>query len=322
MTQKPKHILRSQDFTIPWLENLFTLTDALKYRYLHEDTRYREQLATLLRGKIMYAIFGEPSTRTRFSFTMAAKRLGMHPQWTEDASKFSSSVKGEVSEHSARVLLSYRPDVFVIRHSVEGVAETAARISDEYFRGIPIINAGDGEGQHPTQALVDIYTIFKKKGGLNNLTVAIGGDLLRGRTCHSLVYLLAKYPGIEFIFLSPQELAMREDILEYLSRHNVPFHSDRFEISALASSDVVYWTRTQTERGDIRVRPEIAEKYTIGLREVEIMKNDAILLHPMPINGEIKQEVDRDKKALYFEQAENGLYVRMAILCDIFGVEP
>lgn len=318
----PKHILRSQDFTIPWLEKLFINADHVKHLYLHEDPQYRNGLAKLLSGKIMYAIFSEPSTRTRFSFITAAERLGMCSQWTEDASKFSSAIKGEVPEHSMRVLLSYRPDVFVVRHSVEGTAETAARISDTYFNGIPIINAGDGEDQHPTQALADIYTIFKKKGRLDNLTITIGGDLLRGRTCHSLVYLLAKYPGIKFIFLSPPELAIRKDILEYLSRHNIPFRAGKFNEDALASSDVVYWTRTQTERGNIQIDSETAKEYTIGLPEIELMKDDAILLHPMPINGEITREADESQKALYFEEAENGLYARMALLCDLFGVEP
>jgi aspartate carbamoyltransferase catalytic subunit len=316
-----KHILQSQDFTIPWLENLFTLTDRLKYAYLQDDQQ-RIELTKLLNGKIMFAIFGEPSTRTRFSFVMAAERLGMRAQWTEDASKFSSAVKGEICEHSARVLLSYRPDVFVIRHSVEGAAEIAARASDEYFGGIPVINAGDGEGQHPTQALADIYTIVKDKKQLDNLTVLMGGDLLRGRTCHSLAYLLSKYRGIRFIFVSPPELAMKESVLSYLKEHKIPFLIETSPQNALPHADVIYWTRTQSERGNISLCPKSTETYTIGLPEIKLMKEDAILLHPMPINGEITREVDRDPKALYFEQAENGLYIRMAILCDLFSVKP
>jgi len=223
MNPKPHmHVLRAQQFRdIPTLLNLFQTADRLAEAQSNggiNGTPYGQSLA----GGTMYEIFYEPSTRTRFSFWAAAKLLGMDVCYSESAGQFSSAVKGETLEHSIRVLAGQNVQAIVIRHPETGAAERAADVVDKYYPGkVSIINAGDGRGQHPTQALLDVYTIWRKFGRVDDLTVAIGGDLANGRTCRSLAYLLSKFSGIKLIFIAPPELSMGDDILAHLKESGI-----------------------------------------------------------------------------------------------------
>jgi aspartate carbamoyltransferase catalytic subunit len=260
----------------------------------------------------MFNIFYEPSTRTRISFASAANHLGMQVISTENAREFSSAIKGETLEDTIKVLCHYYPDVIVLRHHEEGSVARAAEIST-----VPLINAGDGKGQHPTQALLDLYTIWERLKTLNNLKVLVGGDLAHGRTVRSLVYLLSKFKGTEFIFCSPEILKMQEDIKEHLNEHNIPYVEifDSLD-KVIPIADVVYWTRTQMERlGSLELdKEQIKKDFTIDKNTLALMKPFSVLMHPLPRVDEITVDVDKDVRAAYFEQAGNGMFVRMALL--------
>lgn len=300
---KLDHVVKAQQF------DRQTLDDVL------DEAQRMEVIAAgagsdLLRGKIMVTLFYEPSTRTRLSFESAMLRLGGQVLSSENARDFSSAAKGETLEDTIRVVEHYG-HVIVMRHHESGAAVRAAHVSR-----IPIINAGDGPGQHPTQALLDLYTIRKEVGRLDHLHVSLVGDLANGRTVRSLVYLLAKYKGTRFSFVAPEVVRIGADIKEYLSRHEVPFEEvDELE-PALRKSDVVYQTRVQKER--FADKPEeylrAKGKFIITRASMALMKSDAVLMHPLPRVDEIAQEVDLDPRAAYFRQAQNGLFVRMAVL--------
>lgn len=264
----------------------------------------------LLRGKIMVTLFYEPSTRTRLSFESAMLRLGGQVLSSENARDFSSAAKGETLEDTIRVVEHYG-HVIVMRHHENGAAARAAHISR-----VPIINAGDGPGQHPTQALLDLYTIRKELGRVDHLSVALVGDLANGRTVRSLAYLLAKYKGTRLYFVAPEVVRMGSDIKEYLTRHETPFEEVDDLDAVLRKSDVVYQTRIQKERFGDRLEDyeQARGKYVITGASMANMKTDAILMHPLPRVDEIAKEVDADPRAAYFRQAQNGLFVRMALL--------
>jgi aspartate carbamoyltransferase catalytic subunit len=276
------------------------------------DKGHKLDLLSVLAGLNMLYMFWEPSTRTRISFVRAAQLLGMSVEGSENAGEFSSAIKGETVADTMRVISSYRPDVIVMRHKQDGAAEIASLAS-----AVPIINAGDGRGQHPTQALLDAYTIQKELGQLSGLTVVIGGDLKRGRTVRSLAYLLSKYPGNHIIFLSPPQLRVGEDIKKHLAEKGTTFEESGDVEGSLRRADVVYWTRVQNERkvdGEEPVPQDIAERFIIGNEQMVWMPESSILMHPLPRVNEIKTEVDRDRRAAYFRQAANGLVIRMALL--------
>ena len=268
-----------------------------------------KKTSTPLKGKVMAAIFYEPSTRTRLSFETAMLRLGGSVISTENAREFSSVVKGETLEDSTRVVNQYA-DVIVMRHYEEGAAERAAKVSR-----VPIINAGDGPGQHPTQALLDLYTIKREIGRTDNLTIAMMGDLKNGRTVRSLSYLLGKYKGVRIIFVSPKELKIGTDIKDYLKRHKVSYEEKVDMDAAIKKADVVYQTRIQKERFTTkRAYDKVNGCYIITNKQVKMMKPKAIIMHPLPRVGEILPEVDLSPKAAYFRQVKYGLLIRMAIL--------
>ncbi len=309
-----RHVLRSQQFDRPFLENIFTEAD--RFQTAFSAQRGRSDLAHKLHGRMLFNIFYEPSTRTRMSFSAAAEHLGMRVVTTENAREFSSAAKGETLEDTIRVLCGYHPDVITLRHHEIGSAERAAAVST-----VPIINAGDGTGQHPTQALLDLYTIMRECGRIDGLTVIIGGDLANGRTARSLAYLLAKFTWVSLIFVSPPELRIGSDIKEYLMRHHMAFSEEDDLHRALPRADVVYWTRIQKERMDPATYAKAAGRYLIGKRELSEMQNRAILLHPLPRIDEIAPEVDSDPRAAYFRQAANGMFIRMALLAGILKPE-
>lgn len=302
--EKLGHILESQQFSRNWLEDEF-------FPLVEEMNRTpKKELKTVLAGKEMISFFYEPSTRTRLSFELAMRRLGGEVVFSTDhAKEFSSVAKGETIEDTIRILCGFEPDVIVLRTHEEGMAKRAAALSS-----VPIINAGDGIGQHPTQALLDIYTIRNELGRTAGTTIAVTGDLNRGRTARSLVYLYAKYPGVKIYLVSPEVARMRDDIKKHLKEHDVWFKEvlDLREVAHLV--DVIYNTRVQEERGNLIIKYG-APSFCIVNREVlDLMKKDAIVMHPLPRVGEISVEVDDDPRAAYFRQAKNGLYVRMALL--------
>jgi len=232
-------------------------------------------------------------------------RLGGRVLSTEHARAFSSEIETEQVEDSIRIIGSYC-DVIVIRHHETGGAERAARVSP-----VPVINAGDGDGgQHPTQALLDLYTIYRERP-LDGLSVAFIGELDRGRTVRSLAYLLAKFERIKIFFVSPPELQMKPDILQYLDRHGVHYELEADIDRVVGAVDVVYQTRIRPER-----MPQVAGSlgYAINSSVLQRMRPDAMILHPLPRTVELDKTVDDDPRALYFRQAANGLYVRMALL--------
>jgi aspartate carbamoyltransferase catalytic subunit len=253
----------------------------------------------------MATLFYEPSTRTRFSFEAAMHRLGGRVLSTEHARTFSSEMEGEQVEDSIRIIGGYS-DVIVIRHHEEGGARRAAQVSP-----VPVINAGDGMGgQHPTQALLDLYTIYRERS-LDGLSVAFIGDLDKGRTARSLAYLLAKFERVKIYFVSPPELQMKPDILEYLDRHAVSYELETDLNKVVSEVDVVYQTRIKPDRV---ANAPVLRNYAIDSAVLRRMKPNAMILHPLPRTVELDKTVDSDPRALYFRQAKNGLFVRMALL--------
>jgi len=295
-----RHVVESQQFTVPLLMELFERSRGME--------RVVARGGTLdYQNRIMATLFYAPSTRTRFSFEAAMHRLGGRVLATEQAGVFSSEIESEQVEDSIRILGGYC-DVIVIRHHAPNGAKRAAQVS-----AIPVINAGDGNGgQHPTQALLDLYTIYRERP-INGLSVAIIGELDKGRTARSLAYLLAKFDRVKIFFVGPPELQMKSDILAYLDEHEVSFELESNLERVLPEVDVIYQTRIQPGRlrGDNR---SAVQRYSIDSAMVRRMKSDALILHPLPRTAELDRSVDDDPRALYFRQARNGLFVRMAIL--------
>jgi aspartate carbamoyltransferase catalytic subunit len=302
---KLKHVIESQQFTVPLLMDLFNRSRGME--------RVVARGGTLdYHNKILASLFYEPSTRTRFSFEAAMHRLGGRVLSTEHARTFSSEVEGEQVEDSIRIIGSYS-DVIVIRHHEEGGAKRAAQVSP-----VPVINAGDGNGgQHPTQALLDLYTIYRERP-LDGLSVAVIGELDRGRTARSLAYLLAKFERVKIFFVSPPELQMKADILDYLEEHDVRYEVESEINRVIGEVDVVYQTRIRPERlGNVNA----LKPYAIDSAVLRRMRPDAMILHPLPRTVELDKRVDDDPRAMYFRQAVNGLYVRMALLTMLLESE-
>ncbi len=298
------HIIKSQQFNREILERIFKTAD--KMQSIVEDGG-----SNFLAGKRITTLFYEPSTRTRASFEAAISFLGGICMFsTENAREFSSAAKGETLEDTIRTLCCYHPDAIIIRHPEVGSAQRAASVST-----VPIINAGDGAGQHPTQALLDLYTIRQKIGRIDNTTVAMVGDLCHGRTVRSLSYLLAKYEGIKIFFVAPNILKMNQDIKGYLTKHKINFEETEDLKSIADKVDVIYQTRIQKERfKGLEDYKKTKGIYIINQEIIDLMDKDAIVMHPLPRVDEIDPAIDKDPRAIYFDQAENGLYIRMALL--------
>lgn len=308
LLKKLNHILQAQQFSRDLLQDLFT------------QARLLEQACALgsinhLPNRILATVFYEPSTRTRLSFEAAMIRLGGAVISTENAREFSSALKGESLEDSIRVIMNYG-DVIVLRHYDEGAAQRAASVSQ-----VPVINAGDGPGQHPTQALLDLYTIEQELGSIDGVSVAFVGDLAKGRTVRSLAYLLAKYRIRKLYFVAPATSQIGPDILQYLERRGIPYDQCSSLENILRDVEVVYQTRIQQERyTDPKRLAEIKEGcYQITQKTLEIMHPNTIIMHPFPRNNEIATDVDSDPRAAYFRQARNGLYIRMALLTFVLS---
>ena len=298
------HLYEAQQLHLDILEVIFKTATSMK-----EDLAGQRHYADALRGRIMASLFYEPSTRTRFSFESAMHRLGGCIITTENAREFSSAAKGESLSDTIRIMNGYA-DIIVLRHYEGGSAKVAAGISD-----IPIINAGDGAGQHPTQALLDLYTLQDKFDVVNGIKIAMVGDLKYGRTVRSLSYLLAKFNRVRIYFVAPQVCRMDDDIKDYLDRHDTPWQEEPVLENILPEVDCVYMTRVQKERFvDPEQYDKIKDDYILTPDKVSLMNERAIIMHPLPRVNEIPLEVDDDHRSRYFEQARNGLFVRMALL--------
>ena len=301
---KLNHILESQQFTVPMLMELFDRANLMKKIVARGGTKDYSD-------KILCTLFYKPSTRTRFSFESAMYRLGGQKLTTEQAGEFSSEIEGETLEDTIQIIANFC-DVIVLRHPEAGGAKRAAAVSP-----VPIINAGDGAGgQHPTQALLDLYTIHNECHTINGISVALIGALDQGRTARSLAYVLSKFDRVKLYFIAPPELQIKRDILEHLEEKGVWYQLSDSTEDIINKVDVVYQLRIPKER--IKDENIDLTRYNIDTNVLQKMKYNSIIMHPLPRSVEISPSVDSDPRAAYFRQTRNGLYVRMALLTMIF----
>ncbi len=302
-----RHLMSPLDFSVEELDKLFDLAadiEANPQKYAHACA-----------GKKLATCFYEPSTRTRLSFESAMYNLGGNVLGFSDAGS-SSAAKGESVSDTIRMISCYA-DICAMRHHKEGAPMVAATKAS-----IPVINAGDGGHQHPTQTLTDLLTIRSIKGRLNNFTIGLCGDLKFGRTAHSLIHALTRYANVRFIFISPEELKVPEYITEMLREENIPFEEVTKLESVMSELDILYMTRVQRERffnEEDYVR--LKDFYILNKEKMELAKDDMIILHPLPRVNEISVEVDDDPRARYFQQVQYGVYVRMALLLTLLEIE-
>ena len=296
-----RHILNAKQFTKEELEELFLLTDDIK----NNPKKYSNKLD----GKIIAVMFYEPSTRTRMSFQTAILKLGGKFVGTENAFDNSSGKKGETLEDTIRVLQGYA-DAIVIRHPSDNMPQRVASVAT-----VPIINAGSGKGEHPTQALLDLYTIREYKKRLNNLKIAILGDLSNGRTIHSLLGLISNYDNIEIYGLSKKVFELPQEYIDMLNSKGIEYKKCNCFDDIPKDVDIMYHSRIQSERfeGDFG-----KEEYIINKEVLSKFSPETIVLHPLPRNEEICPDIDDDPRAVYFKQANNGLYVRMGLFVQAF----
>jgi aspartate carbamoyltransferase catalytic subunit len=299
-----RHITEAQQFDRQALVDIFRVSREMEQVAQHYGSN-------ILNRRVMASLFYEPSTRTRLSFESAMRRLGGDVITTESAQEFSSAAKGETLEDTIRIVGGYA-DLIVLRHFESGASRRAAAVSQ-----VPIISAGDGPGQHPTQALLDVYTIERELGQIDGISIALVGDLANGRTARSLCYLLTKFDDVRVHFVAPEVVRMHDDIKEYLTRNGVHWEESTDLPKVASQVDVIYQTRIQRERFGDRIQDfQLAKgKFIIDQRILDCMSDRAIIMHPLPRVDEINaEEVDSDPRAAYFRQAHNGLYVRMALL--------
>ena len=303
-----RHLMSPLDFTVEELEKLMDIANDIEAN--------REKYAHACAGKKLATLFYEPSTRTRLSHEAAMLNLGGNVLGFSSADSSSAS-KGESVSDTIRMISCYA-DIVAMRHPKEGAPMVACQHSS-----IPVINAGDGGHQHPTQTLTDLLTIRSKKGRLDNMTIGLCGDLKFGRTVHSLIQALVRYPGIKFVLISPEELRLpsyiRNDVLDKM---NIPYEEVVRLEDALPHLDILYMTRVQKERffneeDYLRMK----DFYILDAKKMELAPEDMYVLHPLPRVNEISTDVDNDPRAAYFQQAQYGVYIRMALILTLLGIE-
>ena len=303
-----KHLLSPLDFSVEELDNLMDIAKDIEAN--------PEKYAHACEGKKLATLFYEPSTRTRLSHEAAMINLGGSVLGFSSADSSSAS-KGESVADTIRVISCFA-DICAMRHPKEGAAMVASQHAT-----IPVINAGDGGHQHPTQTLTDMLTIRSLKGRLDNMTIGLCGDLKFGRTVHSLIHALVRYPGIRFVLISPEELKLPSYIKnDVLDRQNIPYEEVVRLEDALPDLDILYMTRVQKERffnEEDYVR--IKNFYILDNKKMELAKEDMYILHPLPRVNEIATEVDNDPRAAYFKQVQYGVYIRMALILTLLGIE-
>ncbi|EKQ53571.1 MULTISPECIES: aspartate carbamoyltransferase [unclassified Clostridium] len=307
MTKDIRHLIEPMDFTVEELDELFNLA--------HQIMAHPKEFSHICDGKILATLFYEPSTRTRLSFEAAMMRLGGKILGFSEPNSTSIS-KGETLADTIKMVSIYS-DIITMRHPKEGAAKVASLYSN-----VPIINAGDGGHQHPTQTLADLLTITSLKDGLNNHVIGICGDLKFGRTVHSLIKAMSRYKNNKFVLISPKELTVpqyiREEILE---KNNIEYIEVEKLEDVIDNLDILYMTRVQKERffneeEYLRLR----DSYILDKAKMNLAKSDMIVMHPLPRVNEIAYEVDEDSRASYFKQAEYGMYGRMALMIKLLGV--
>ena len=302
-----RHLMNPLDFTVEELDQLFVLAGDIE--------KNREKYAHACDGKKLATCFYEPSTRTRISFESVMLNLGGSVIGFSDAGSSSAS-KGESVSDTIRVISCFA-DICAMRHPKEGAPMVAASHSS-----IPVINAGDGGHQHPTQTLTDLMTIRSLKGRLSDFTIGLCGDLKFGRTVHSLINALVRYPGIRFLFISPEELRIPDYITDMLKEKNIPYEEKIRLEDVMGELDLLYMTRVQKERffnEEDYVR--LKDFYILDQTKMKLAKPDMIVLHPLPRVNEISVEVDDDPRAAYFRQVQYGVYVRMALILTLLGID-
>ena len=315
------HVLDPRQFDRGLLDELCALTTRLRQ---HAKSRLgARSLQTLLPHKRAMLYFTQPSTRTFLSFDNACHLLGVRTSEIRDPST-SSEVKGESFSDSIRTFSSY-VDVIIMRTREAGMAAQSAALMDRIERPVPIINAGSGRDQHPTQALLDIYTLersFDDRGGIDGKTIGLMGDLRRGRTARSLAHLMKNYRDVRLVFIAPDEFAMGGDIKAHLREHGIPFDETDDLAAVIGELDAIYVTRLQTEHdvGDESKGFEHA-RFRIGPEQLPALKSDAVIMHPLPRGPELDPAVDGDSRAMYWRQERNGMWMRVALLVKIFGVD-
>lgn len=297
------------------LVNIAELSES-KIRYLLELTQFFEKHPNLhiLEDRVVATLFFEPSTRTRLSFETAANRLGARVIGFSDPNATSSS-KGESLKDTIMMVSNYA-DIIVMRHHLEGAARYASEVAP-----VPIVNAGDGANQHPTQTMLDLYTIYQTQGRLTDLNIYLVGDLKYGRTVHSLLMAMRHF-NPTFHFIAPDELKMPQEYKDYCNEHHIKYveHSD-FTADTIANADILYMTRVQRERfTDLMEYERVKNMYILRADLLSKCRDNMKVLHPLPRLNEITTDVDNTKHAYYFQQAKNGLFARQAILCDTLGI--
>ena len=300
-----RHLMSPLDFSVEELDKLFDLAEDIEAS--------PEKYAHACDGKILATCFYEPSTRTRLSFESAMIHLGGKVLGFSDAANSSAS-KGESVSDTIRVISCFA-DICAMRHPKEGAPMVAAEKS-----GIPVINAGDGGHQHPTQTLTDLLTIRSLKHRLDNMTIGLCGDLKFGRTVHSLIRALVRYENVRFIFISPEELRVPDYITDMLKEKNIPYEEVIRLENVMPSLDILYMTRVQKERffnEEDYVR--LKDFYILDKAKLEYARPDMLILHPLPRVNEISVEIDDDPRAAYFKQVQYGVYVRMALILTLLG---
>ena len=304
---KNRHLIDPMDFTVDQLEEIFELA--------HQIIKNPKEYAKVCDGKILATLFYEPSTRTRFSFESAMMRLGGNILGFSEPNSSSAS-KGESLADTIKMVSIYS-DIIAMRHPKEGAAKVAS-----LYSSVPIINAGDGGHQHPTQTLTDLLTIKSLKEGLENHTIGICGDLKFGRTVHSLIKAMGRYKGNKFILISPKELQIPDYIRdEVLRKNNIEFREVEKLEDVIEELDILYMTRIQKERFfNEEEYLRLKDSYILDKEKMNFAKKDMIVMHPLPRVNEISVEIDNNDRAAYFKQAEYGMYVRMALICRLLGV--
>ena len=290
-------------------ERILDILDLASYFEKHPNSK-------ILDGRVVATLFFEPSTRTRLSFETAVNRLGGRIIGFSDPAATSTS-KGETLKDTIKMVSNY-VDLIVMRHYLEGAARYASEVTD-----VPVINAGDGAHQHPSQTMLDLYSIFKTQGRLDNITVTMVGDLKYGRTVHSLLQAMSHF-NVKFNFVACDELKMPEEFITFCREKNIPFtRSKEFSKEIIADSDIIYMTRVQRERfTDLMEYERVKDLYNLNRAMLADAKPTAKVLHPLPRVNEISQDVDDDPRAYYFQQAKNGLYARQAMICTVLGIDP
>jgi len=321
MSNEIYHILRSDQFDREFLDELYEITNRL--RQIARSKKGRDYLQTLISDKRAMLYFTQPSTRTFLSFLNACQILGIKTSSIRNPDT-SSELKGETPEDAIRTFSSY-VDMIVMRSPVAGLADRTAKLLDETPRRVPIINGGSGKDEHPTQALLDVYTLrrsFAKTGGdIDGKTIAMVGDVKRGRTVRSLSRLMRHFKDVNIVFVSPEKLKIEDDLRTYLKKNDITFTETEDFMSVMPNADAIYMTRIQDEHDQAGESKNIDySKFHLTYDHLNTLKKNAVIMHPLPRRQEIDVKVDADPRARYWRQERNGMWTRVALIARIFNV--